>query len=110
MLDLIVKDGVARGIVARDMVTGQIRPYTAHAVVLATGGYGNVFGKSTTCDELQRHRGVSRASPRRVLRFAVFHPVPSHDPADQFTVAVQADADERVAAQRRTHVGAHEEG
>ena len=47
MLDLIVVDGHARGIVARDMVTGRIEPYLADAVILATGGYGNVFYLST---------------------------------------------------------------
>ncbi len=47
MMELIVKDGRARGIVARDMVTGEIEPHVADAVVLATGGYGNVFFLST---------------------------------------------------------------
>ncbi|NWF24751.1 fumarate reductase/succinate dehydrogenase flavoprotein subunit [Streptomyces sp. PKU-EA00015] len=47
MLDLIVVDGRARGIVARDLVTGRISTYVADAVVLATGGYGNVFYLST---------------------------------------------------------------
>lgn len=47
MLDLIVIDGRARGIVARDLVTGRISAYTADAVVLASGGYGNVFYLST---------------------------------------------------------------
>src|SRR5918911_1006121 len=47
MLDLIVVDGRARGIVARDLVTGRIDTYFADAVVLATGGYGNVFYLST---------------------------------------------------------------
>ena len=47
MLDLIVVDGRARGIVARDLVTGEIATYFADAVVLATGGYGNVFYLST---------------------------------------------------------------
>ncbi|HWO89037.1 MAG TPA: fumarate reductase/succinate dehydrogenase flavoprotein subunit, partial [Gemmatimonadales bacterium] len=47
MLELIVIDGRARGIVARDMVTGEIAPYLADAVCLATGGYGNVFFLST---------------------------------------------------------------
>jgi len=47
MLDLIVIDGVARGIVARDMVTGKIRAHLADCVVLASGGYGNVFYLST---------------------------------------------------------------
>jgi succinate dehydrogenase / fumarate reductase flavoprotein subunit len=47
MLELITVDGVARGIVARDMVTGEIETHTADAVVLASGGYGNVFFLST---------------------------------------------------------------
>lgn len=47
MLDLIVVDGRARGIVARDLVTGRIDTYFADAVVLASGGYGNVFYLST---------------------------------------------------------------
>ncbi|MDZ7630477.1 MAG: FAD-binding protein [Gemmatimonadaceae bacterium] len=47
MLDLIVVDGVARGIVARDLRTGKISSHLADAVVLATGGYGNVFFLST---------------------------------------------------------------
>ncbi|GAA1403447.1 fumarate reductase/succinate dehydrogenase flavoprotein subunit [Kitasatospora putterlickiae] len=47
MLDLLVIDGRARGIVARDLVTGEITTHTADAVVLATGGYGNVFYLST---------------------------------------------------------------
>ena len=77
MLDLIVKDGVANGIVARDMVTGEIRPFTAHAVVLATGGYGNVYYKSTlaknsnaTAAFRAHRRGAHFASPC----FIQFHP------------------------------------
>ncbi|MFV2040133.1 MAG: succinate dehydrogenase (quinone) flavoprotein subunit, partial [Acidimicrobiales bacterium] len=47
MLDLIVHDGVAKGIVTRDLTTGEVRSHSAHAVVLATGGYGNVYYLST---------------------------------------------------------------
>jgi succinate dehydrogenase / fumarate reductase flavoprotein subunit len=47
MLELIVVDGRARGIVTRDMVTGEIETHFADAVVLASGGYGNVFFLST---------------------------------------------------------------
>jgi succinate dehydrogenase flavoprotein subunit len=47
MLELIVIDGRARGIVARDMVTGEMQAHVADAVVLATGGYGNVFYLAT---------------------------------------------------------------
>ncbi|HEY5615543.1 MAG TPA: fumarate reductase/succinate dehydrogenase flavoprotein subunit [Bacteroidota bacterium] len=47
MLDVVVVDGQARGIVCRNLVTGAIEPYIGDAVVLATGGYGNVFYLST---------------------------------------------------------------
>ncbi len=47
MLDLVTKDGEAVGIVTRNLVTGEIESHSAHAVVLATGGYGNVFYLST---------------------------------------------------------------
>jgi succinate dehydrogenase / fumarate reductase flavoprotein subunit len=47
MLDLVLVDGRARGIVARDLVTGEIRSYSGDAVVLGTGGYGNVYYLST---------------------------------------------------------------
>ena len=47
MLDLVVVDGRARGIVARDMVTGAIETHLADAVILGTGGYGNVYYLST---------------------------------------------------------------
>ena len=47
MMDLVVVDGHARGIVTRDLVTGQLQRHAAHAVVLATGGYGNIYYLST---------------------------------------------------------------
>ena len=47
MLDLVVVDGQARGVVVRDLVTGKIEYHSSHAVILATGGYGNVFYLST---------------------------------------------------------------
>ena len=47
MLDVVIVDGKARGIIARNLVTGEIERHSAHAVVLGTGGYGNVFFLST---------------------------------------------------------------
>lgn len=47
MLDVVVVDGLARGIVVRNLLTGEIEKHSAHAVVLATGGYANVFFLST---------------------------------------------------------------
>jgi succinate dehydrogenase / fumarate reductase flavoprotein subunit len=47
MLDVVVIDGKARGIVTRNLVTGKIESHSAHAVLLCTGGYGNVFFLST---------------------------------------------------------------
>jgi len=47
MLDLVIIDGKARGIIARNLITGEIERHSAHAVVLATGGYGTVYYFST---------------------------------------------------------------
>ncbi|WNG90010.1 fumarate reductase/succinate dehydrogenase flavoprotein subunit [Mycobacterium sp. ITM-2016-00317] len=67
VLDVIVDDGVARGIVTRNLITGEVRAFTAHAVVLATGGYGNVFFRST----LAKNSNAS-ATWRAYLRGALF--------------------------------------
>ena len=70
MLDLVVVDGRARGIVTRDMVTGKIESHAADAVVLCTGGYGNVFylstnakGCNTTAIWRAYKRGAALANP-----------------------------------------------
>jgi succinate dehydrogenase / fumarate reductase flavoprotein subunit len=70
MLDVVVVDGVARGIVVRDMVTGAIESHAADAVVLATGGYANVFFLSTnakacnvTATWRAHRRGAGFANP-----------------------------------------------
>ena len=70
MLDLIVIDGVARGIVVRDLVSGKISAHSADAVVLCSGGYGNVFylstnakGCNTTATWRSHRRGAFFANP-----------------------------------------------
>ncbi len=70
MLDLIVIDGVARGIVTRDLVTGKVAAHTADVVVLCSGGYGNVFylstnakGCNTTATWRSHRRGAYFANP-----------------------------------------------
>jgi len=77
MLDLIVADGRAVGIVTRNLVTGEVSATTGHAVVLATGGYGNVFFRSTLARNSNasatwraHQRGALFASPS----FIQFHP------------------------------------
>jgi succinate dehydrogenase / fumarate reductase, flavoprotein subunit len=47
MLDVVIADGKARGIITRDLITGKIEAHSAHAVLICTGGYGNVFYLST---------------------------------------------------------------
>ncbi|MFK4039501.1 fumarate reductase/succinate dehydrogenase flavoprotein subunit [Nonomuraea wenchangensis] len=70
MLDVIVSEGRARGVIVRDMVTGEIERHLADAVVLATGGYGNVFflstnakGCNTTAIWRAHERGAYFANP-----------------------------------------------
>jgi len=70
MLDLVVVDGRARGIVTRNLVTGEIRSWIADAVLLCTGGYGNVFhlstnakGSNVTATWRAHRRGALFANP-----------------------------------------------
>ena len=83
MLDLVIIDGRARGIIARNLVTGKIERFSAHAVVIGTGGYGNAFFLSTNAmgsngsAAMQCYRkGAYFANPA----FAQIHPtcVPVH--------------------------------
>ncbi len=70
MLDLVLKDGKAQGVVIRDLINGKITSYAGHAVVLATGGYGNVFylstnakGSNVTATYRAYKRGAGFANP-----------------------------------------------
>ena len=84
MLDIVVKDGRAVGIVVRDLITGEVTSHSAHAVVLATGGYSNVFYLSTnamasnvTAAWRAHRRGAAFANPC----FTQIHPtcIPASD-------------------------------
>jgi succinate dehydrogenase / fumarate reductase flavoprotein subunit len=77
MLDLVVVDGKARGIIARNLITGEIERHSAHAVVIASGGYGNVFylstnamGSNVTASWKIHKRGAYFANPS----FTQIHP------------------------------------
>src|SRR6266540_3797680 len=77
MLDLIVVDGRARGIVTRDLVTGEIASRLGDAVVLATGGYGNVFYLSTNargCNVTATYRAYKRGALFANPAFTQIHP------------------------------------
>ncbi|QNF31438.1 fumarate reductase/succinate dehydrogenase flavoprotein subunit [Adhaeribacter swui] len=70
MLDLVMVDGKARGIITRHLITGKIERHSAHAVILATGGYGNVFylstnamGSNTTAIWRAHKKGAYFANP-----------------------------------------------
>ncbi|MFZ1333030.1 MAG: fumarate reductase/succinate dehydrogenase flavoprotein subunit [Flavobacteriales bacterium] len=70
MLDVVVVDGKARGIIARNLITGEIERHGAHAVLLCTGGYGNVFflstnamGSNVTAAWKAHKRGAYMANP-----------------------------------------------
>jgi succinate dehydrogenase / fumarate reductase flavoprotein subunit len=84
MLDLVVHDGRAAGVVVRDLVTGEVSSHSAHAVVLATGGYSNVFYLSTNAKNSNataiwraHRRGAAFANPC----FTQIHPtcIPQSD-------------------------------
>ncbi len=77
MLDLVVDNGRAAGIVTRDLITGEIRSHSAHAVVLATGGYGNVFFLSTNakgCNVTATYRAYKKGAGFANPCFTQIHP------------------------------------
>lgn len=85
VLDLIVDDGRAKGVVVRDLYTGEIEAETAHAVVMCTGGYGNVYFRSTlahnsnvTAAWRAHRRGAYFASPSYIQFHPTALPVSSH--------------------------------
>ncbi|MBK8043539.1 MAG: fumarate reductase/succinate dehydrogenase flavoprotein subunit [Haliscomenobacter sp.] len=77
MLDVVLADGKARGIIARNLVTGELERHGAHAVVLATGGYGNVFYLSTNamnCNVTAAWRVVRKGALMANPCFTQIHP------------------------------------
>ena len=77
MLELVVVDGKARGIIVRDMVTGEIESHAADAVILATGGYGNVFYLSTNakgCNVTAAYRAYKKGAGFANPCFTQIHP------------------------------------
>ncbi len=83
MLDLVLVDGKAKGIVARNMITGEIETHAGHAVLLCTGGYGNVFYLSTNamaCNVSATYRAYRRGAFFANPCFTQIHPtcIPVH--------------------------------
>ncbi len=77
MLDLVLVDGHAKGIVTRDLVTGQIRSWAADCVIMATGGYGNVFYLSTNamgCNVSATFRAYKRGAAFANPCYTQIHP------------------------------------
>ena len=83
MMDIVIVDGKARGIIARNLVTGEVERHAAHAVVIASGGYGNVFflstnamGSNVSASWKVHKRGAYFANPC----FTQIHPtcIPQH--------------------------------
>ena len=78
MLDLVVVEGIARGIVVRDLVSGKVEAHAADAVVLATGGYGNVFYLSTNakgCNVTTTWRACKRGALFANPCYTQIHPI-----------------------------------
>lgn len=77
MLDLVIVDGKARGIITRNLLTGELERHAAHCVVLATGGYGNVFYLSTNamgCNVTASWRATRRGAVMSNPCFTQIHP------------------------------------
>ena len=83
MLDIVIIDGRARGIIVRNLITGAIERYAAHAVVLATGGYGRAFFLSTNamgCNGSAAVQAFKKGAYLANLAFTQIHPtcIPVH--------------------------------
>ena len=99
MMDLVMVDGRARGIIARNLVTGKLERFAAHAVVIATGGYGNTYFLSTNamgCNcsaamQCYRKTGSLFRKPRLRTNSSDMYSRPRRQ-------AVQTDFDVRVSA------------
>ncbi len=77
MLDVVVENGVAQGIVVRNLLTGEISKHNAHAVILASGGYSNLFYLSTNaqgCNVTATHRAYKQGALFANPSFTQIHP------------------------------------
>ena len=85
MLDLVLIEGHAKGIIARDLVTGELKSFSANAVVLATGGYGNVYFLSTNA------KGSNATASWRVHKRGAFMANPSYVQIHPTCIPVSGD-------------------
>jgi len=83
MMEVVVVDGVARGVICRNLVTGELEKHSAHAVILATGGYGNLFYLSTNakhCNVTASWRAHKKGAAFANPCYTQIHPtcIPQH--------------------------------
>jgi len=77
MLDIVIKNGKARGIIARNLITGEVETYSGHAILLCTGGYSNVFYLSTNaanCNVSAAWSAYKKGAGFANLCFTQIHP------------------------------------
>ena len=109
MLDLVVIDGRRAASSRAIWSPAQIESHVADAVVLATGGYGNVYYLSTNAkgSNARPSGGPTSAAP---LRESVFHADSSHLHSGLRRLSIETHSDERVASERRAHLGSKNKG
>ena len=110
MLDIVVVNGQARGIVTRNLVSGEIERHAGHAVLLCTGGYGNVYFLSTNAKACNVTATYRAYKTRGLLRQPLLHPDPPDLHPGARHLPVQAHPDEREPAQRRPGLGPEKRG
>ena len=110
MQELVVVDGRARGIVARDLETGEVESFAADAVLLATGGYGTVFYLATYAKGCQRHGHLAGLQEGGGVRQPLLHADPPDLHPRLGRPPEQAHPDVGVAPQRRPDLGPQEGG
>ena len=110
MLDLVIIDGKARGIVVRNLTTGEIERYAGRRRHPGDRRIRHGLLPVDQRGELERHGGLARPQAGRPLRQPVLHPDPPDLHPGQRRAPVEAHADEREPPERRARLGAEEEG
>ncbi len=105
MLDLVVIDGKARGIIARNLITGEIERHGAHAVVLATGGYGTIYYHVDPCSQFECISSMESPQKGCILCKSELCADTSHLRASAERLPVEAHTHVGISSQRRTRLG-----
>ena len=108
MLEIVLVDGQAKGVITRNLVTGEIEKHAADVVVMATGGYGPVFYLSTNAMGNNVTASITRVHEGRLFRESLLHADSPHVHTRFWGSSVETHAHVRILEKRRPHLGVAE--